>query len=409
NIATTTSIGNRPAGTYTFTVTDHVGCTATATVTLNAQNGELTPGTIAASQEVCDGEDIAPFTGTAASGGDNGGYQWQISTNGTDWTSAPGTSNTQGYTYPSPASNAFSLRRAWVSQSCGTVYSNIVTVSVWSNSIDTITASVCQGETYAEYNFDVTADQTVETGVYTYEQHHATGHCDSAVILILTVNPTAAELVEATICEGEGYSANGFSVSPQETIGTGELTRVQNLQTANGCDSAVTLQLTVIDTALRVELLTEDFCEHNEASLTVLSPMPDYVWSTGETATTIVVTSPGLYSVTAMQEGCSATATIRVEGCHYELVLPNAITPSRGDGLNDCFYIPEVFTTNINLFKVYIYNRWGELVFYSTDKNFRWYGEYRGQTQYQTVYNYVIEYTDTSGRPQRLVGSVTVL
>ena len=171
----------------------------------------------------------------------------------------------------------------------------------------------------------------------------------------------------------------------------------------------VTLQLTVIDTALRLEMLTDDFCEHNEASLTVLSPMPDYVWSTGETATTIVVTSPGIYSVTASEGGCSATAHIRVEGCHYELVLPNAITPSRGDGLNDCFYIPEGFTANINLFKIYIYNRWGELVFYSTDKNFRWYGEYRGKTQYQTIYNYVIEYTDMAGRPAQLKGSITVL
>ena len=409
NIAATTSISNRPAGTYTFTVTDHIGCTATATVTLNTLNGELTPGTIAALQEVCDGEDIAPFTGTAASGGNNGGYQWQISTNGTDWTPAPGTANAQGYTYPNTAAYAFSLRRAWASQSCGTVYSNIVTVNVWPNSVDTITASVCQGETYTEYNFDVTADQTAEAGVYTFEQHHATGHCDSMVVLLLTVNPVVAELVEATVCEGEGYNANGFTISPQETIGAGKLTRVQNLQTVNGCDSVVTLQLTIIDTALRIEMLTEDFCEYNEASLTVLSPMPDYVWSTGETATTIVVTSPGIYSVTATEGGCSATAHIRVEGCHYELVLPNAITPSRGDGLNDCFYIPEGFTTNINLFKVYIYNRWGELVFYSTDKNFRWYGEYRGQTQYQTIYNYVIEYTDTAGRPQKLVGSITVL
>ena len=409
NIATTTSIGNRPAGTYTFTVTDHFGCTATASVTLNTLNGELQPGTIAASQEVCDGEDIAPFTGTAASGGNNGGYQWQTSTNGTDWTPAPGTNNAQGYTYPNTASSAFTLRRAWVSQSCGTVYSNTVTVSVWPNSSDTITASVCQGETYTEYDFDVTADQTVEAGIYTFEQHHATGHCDSAVILLLTVNPTVAELVEATVCEGEGYDANGFSVSPQETIGESVLTRVQNLQTVNGCDSVVTLQLTIIDTALRVEMLTDDFCEHNEASLTVLSPMSDYVWSTGETATTIVVTSPGIYSVTASEGGCSATAHIRVEGCHYELVLPNAITPSRGDGLNDCFYIPEGFTANINLFKVYIYNRWGELVFYSTDKNFRWYGECRGQTQYQTIYNYVIEYTDMAGRPQKRQGSITVL
>ena len=409
SVSTSSAISNLPAGTYTFTVTDHLGCTATATVTINTLNGELAPGTIAASQEVCDGEDIASFTGSAASGGDNGHYQWQISTNGTDWANAPGTSTAQDYTYPNTASNAFTLRRAWVSQSCGTVYSNEVTVSVWPNSSDTITASVCQGEVYQDNGFNVTADETADAGEYTYEQHHATGHCDSAVILLLTVNPVAAEQVEASVCEGEGYDENGFSVLPQETIGESELTRTLNLQSGQGCDSTVTLHLSVIDTSLRLVMLTEDFCEHQEASLSAVSPMPDYVWSTGETATTIVVTSPGLYSVTASEGGCSATASIRVEACHYELVLPNAITPSRGDGLNDSFYIPESFTGNINFFKIYIYNRWGELVFHSTDKNFRWSGEYRGQTQIQAVYNYVIEYTDMVGRPHKMVGTVTVL
>ena len=409
SVSTTTSVGNRPADTYTFTVTDHLGCTATATVTFNTLNGELTPGTIADNQVVCDGEDIPTFTGTAASGGDNGAYQWQLSTNGTDWTPAPGTNNAQTYTYPNPAAAAFTLRRAWVSQSCGTVYSNVVTVEVAPNSSDTITAEVCQGEPYQENGFVVTADQTAVAGEYTYEQHYATGHCDSAVILLLTVWPEVVELVEATVCEGDGYSGNGFEVSPLETVGVGELQREQTLQTVHGCDSVVTLQLTVIDTALHIELLTEDFCEHQEAALSVVSSMPDYVWSTGETATTIVVSSPGLYSVTATEDGCSATAHIRVEGCQYELVLPNAITPSLGDGVNDCFFIPENFTANINLFKIYIFNRWGELVFYSTDKNFRWYGDYRGVTQYQTIYNYVIEYTDTAGRPFRRTGSITVL
>ncbi len=409
SVATTTSISNCPTGTYTFIVTDPLGCSATATVTLNTLNGELQPGTIAEDQVVCEGEQPLPFTGTAASGGDNGAYQWQISTNGSDWTNALGTNNAQTYSYPNSAATAFSLRRAWVSQSCGTAYSNTVTVEVAPNSSDTITAEVCQGESYQEYGFDIIMDQIAEAGDYMFEQHHATGHCDSAVILLLTVNPEVTEFVEATICEGEGYEADGFNVTPQETIGEEELTRVQNLQTVNGCDSVVTLQLTVIDTALRIEMLTEDFCEHNEAALTVISPMPNYVWSTGETATIIAVTSPGVYSVTASEGGCSTTAHIRVEGCQYELVLPNAITPSRGDGLNDCFYIPESFTANINLFKIYIFNRWGELVYYSTDKNFRWYGDYRDETQYQTIYNYVIEYTDTAGRPFRRTGSVTVL
>lgn len=36
------------------------------------------------------------------------------------------------------------------------------------------------------------------------------------------------------------------------------------------------------------------------------------------------------------------------------------------------------------------------MVFCSTDKSFRWNGECKGQIQLQTVYNYIINYTDRS-------------
>ncbi len=409
SVSTTTSISNQPAGNYTFSVTDAIGCVATATVTLNTLNDALQPGTIAENQVVCEGEQPLPFTGTAASGGDNGAYQWQVSTNGTDWTPAPGTNNTQSYTYPNIPTTAFSLRRAWVSQSCGTEYSNTVNITLWPNTMDTVTAAVCQNEAFEGFGFEVTADQTAVPGDYTFEQHHATGHCDSAVVLILTVNPLFETEVEDVVCEGEGYDDNGFSVVPIETVGEQQLTRVLTLQSAAGCDSVVTLRLRVIDTAVRIVSLTPDFCEDLSAELMVVTDMPNYVWSTGETAPTITVTHSGSYYVTASQGECSNTARFVIENCDDQLLLPNAITPSNHDGLNDYFSIPERNLLNINLFEIWIYNRWGELVYYTNDKNFRWNGEYRGTIQYQTVYNYVIRYTNAAGKPEFVKGSVTVL
>ena len=410
SVSTSTSISNQPAGTYTFTVTDMLGCTATATVTLNTLNGELQPGTIAEDQDVCEGELPLPFTGTAASGGDNGAYQWQMSTNGTDWTVAPGTNNAQNYTYPNVPTAGFSLRRAWVSQSCGTVYSNIVTISLWPNSSDTIEGAVCIGDVYQENGFNITADQTAEAGVYTFEQHFATGHCDSMVVLVLTVNPHYEIELEDVVCEGDGYHDNGFSISPLETVGEGNLTRTLTLHTAAGCDSVVTLHLRVIDTAVSIVSLTPDFCENLSAELMVVTDMPNYEWSTGETAPSITVTQSGRYYVTATSGDCSSTAHITVESCDgNQLLLPNAITPSNHDGLNDYFSIPERNLLYINLFEIWIYNRWGELVYYSNDKNFHWNGEYRDKIQYGTVYDYIIRYTNAAGKPEFVKGSVTVL
>jgi gliding motility-associated-like protein len=79
------------------------------------------------------------------------------------------------------------------------------------------------------------------------------------------------------------------------------------------------------------------------------------------------------------------------------------------DGLNDYFAFPEDALQGISLFEVSIFDRWGEMVFYSRDKSFRWNGEVGGRIPVGTVFTYLIRYTDTSGRPFELRGTLTVL
>ena len=99
-----------------------------------------------------------------------------------------------------------------------------------------LTATICQGQTYTENNFDVAGE---ETGVFTYTQNLETSlGCDSTVTLTLTVNPIYNPVFDVVICEGESYTENNFN---ENTTGT----YTQNLQTENGCDSIVTLNLTV--------------------------------------------------------------------------------------------------------------------------------------------------------------------
>lgn len=408
-VANTTNLNNSPAGHYIFMVTDNLGCTSSDTVTIHSLNGELVPGEILADQTICDNEELDEFVGTPASGGDNGVYQWQISFNGTDWVNAPGVANTQNYTYADSAMSDFMLRRAWVSQSCGIVYSNSVLVSVFYSSFDTVFANVCQGESYQENGFDVSSEHTSLTGEYAYEKHFATDHCDSVIVLMLMVYPRYEVVLEDMVCEGNEYNEYGFEISSIETIDENEIIRTRILQSEYGCDSIVSLHLMVIDTSLMILSLTDDFCENQSAELMAMTGMPDYVWSTGETTPVITVDLPGYYYVTASEDGCSNTSQYFLDECLYELYLPNAITPSRSDGLNDYFCIPELNQRFMTAFEISIYNRWGEMVYYSTDKSFKWDGEYHGKIQAQTVYNYVIKYTDKTGRPVIVTGSVTVL
>ncbi|MDY5736746.1 MAG: leucine-rich repeat protein, partial [Candidatus Onthomorpha sp.] len=111
---------------------------------------------------------------------------------------------------------------------------SIVTLTLTINPVATtaLQAAICQGETYAENGFNIS-----QAGVYTQNLQTING-CDSIVTLTLTVNPVATTALQASICQGETYTENGFNVSQ-----TGVYT--QNLQTINGCDSVVTLTLTV--------------------------------------------------------------------------------------------------------------------------------------------------------------------
>lgn len=72
------------------------------------------------------------------------------------------------------------------------------------------------------------------------------------------------------------------------------------------------------------------------------------------------------------------------------LFVPNAFSPN-GNGLNDEFL---AFGQNIDDFECYIYNRWGEEVFHSTDINSGWDGNKDGQPAPDGVYSWVIWYSE---------------
>ncbi len=243
-----------------------------------------------------------------------------------------------------------------------------------------------------------------------YELQYTNAHgCDSVVLLKLQFGTMTEVSYEDVVCEGDGYHKYGFNISALETIGEDTLRRTLNLHSVLGCDSVLHITLSVVDTAMRLLSLTPDFCEEMSAELLVESAMPNFLWSTGEQTPNITVTHSGLYSVTASQEHCERTEHLVIEACEFPLILPNAITPSNVDGLNDYFAFPEDALQGISLFEVSIFDRWGEMVFYSRDKSFRWNGEVGGRIPVGTVFTYLIRYTDTSGRPFELRGTLTVL
>ncbi|MFK8103118.1 MAG: gliding motility-associated C-terminal domain-containing protein, partial [Saprospiraceae bacterium] len=106
--------------------------------------------------------------------------------------------------------------------------------------------TICEGDSY------VVGDSTYSvSGVYTNTLTTLAG-CDSTTVLDLTVNPVFASNIVTEICEGDSYVV-GDSTYTVSGIYTNVFT------TLAGCDSTITLDLTVLPGALTVLDLT--ICE----------------------------------------------------------------------------------------------------------------------------------------------------
>ena len=124
--------------------------------------------------------------------------------------------------------------------------------------ISELNLSICQGQ---QYEFG--GQQYSESGTYTYFTQNAQG-CDSTATLNLMVNPVQEYEFTISICEGESYNFNGELVETANTYST-------MLQTAEGCDSLVILELVVhplFESTQSVEICTGDAFFYDGQELT---------------------------------------------------------------------------------------------------------------------------------------------
>ena len=89
--------------------------------------------------------------------------------------------------------------------------------------------------------------------------------------------------------------------------------------------------------------------------------------------------------------------------------FPTAFTPN-GDGMNDNYNIniPENFQY-IDKFEMKIFNRWGELIFTTSDREKGWDGKYKGVSQPEGTYIFTATLTDLAGNKFKRDGSFALL
>ena len=114
--------------------------------------------------------------------------------------------------------------------------------------------------------------------------------------------------------------------------------------------------------------------------------------------------------VVTYQDACGNTSEESGAAClevpsQVTIHFPTAFTPN-GDGLND------VFTGKsdlINTIEVRIFNRWGELIFFTNSLDEGWNGMYKGQPVQEGTYVYRAEFTDHLNNRRSQYGSFLLL
>lgn len=176
----------------------------------------------------------------------------------------------------------------------------------------------------------------------------------------------------ALICQGGSYK-----------FGTAELKKagfyIDSLQTQNGCDSIVTLQLDVIG-------------EQYDSLEVTIAPGESFEFGNNG------YREEGEYFIsTPSSLGCDSIFLFKLS--HFSVFVPNIFSPNM-DGVNDIFR-PSALLDEVISYEMSIYNRWGNLVY----EGVAW----DGVNASQDVYVYAIQASFVTGSSHTFKGSVTLV
>jgi len=120
-----------------------------------------------------------------------------------------------------------------------------------------------------------------------------------------------------------------------------------------------------------------------------------YLWQDGSSSRYFTATEAGIYRVTVTDSmGCSASDSVLLKNCDTLLFVPNAFIPN-GDGVNDVFRVVTSLDGIVS-FDMRIFNRWGEMVFESTDIHSGWNGMVNGRLAPEGSYAWTLVYKGSS-------------
>lgn len=396
NGATDASISVTQSGNYTVTVSDALGCTASAgaPVTLfPAPAPSITPQPYQCNQQV----DLMADGGFAQYLWNNGStttgltvtQSGQYALTVTNQEGCTGTTTWQAQIPPVPTVQVNGPTSLCIGDQTLLSASGNTTGFIWSDGSGNASLLITQAGAYA-----VTATD-------------ALGCTATASLVVMPAFPVAVTL-ETTTCR-------------ESDAGTSVVT----LTSINGCDSVLTTISTYSpvrpDYALDMETLID--AHIGEAVLIAINSnfsMDSVVLHSSLTLSCFDCANPeftalesGFIQVEAFDpDGCYTTGEIRVQvEKSIRLYVPNVFQPgSELNGFFDLFSGPEI--SSVRNFQVY--DRWGNMLFWREDlptnaPGSGWDGSFRGQPMQPGVYVYHFEVLLADGSVEKYSGDVTVI
>ena len=214
----------------------------------------------------------------------------------------------------------------------------------------------------------------------------------------------------------------GDTTGPTAVINGSGLKTIQVMITENGTGCTATLNHDIIFSTfgiIDIEAIENDtIFLGNDVTINVINGDPNwtYDWSTGESGIGLISITDTpiesmIYSVTITDEnGCMSIMEILVTvlqpSCdETDIYLPNAFTPN-GDTTNDVLFVRSNFVSELEFF---VFNRWGEEIFRTTDINRGWDGTYNGELLTPDVYAYCLKVTCPNDEKYVKTGNVSLL
>jgi gliding motility-associated-like protein len=225
-------------------------------------------------------------------------------------------------------------------------------------------------------------------------------------ITIDYINPPTLELGNDTVlCKGRALVLDAYDEFATSYFWQDSTTLPQFVVTKSGLyEVTVTNSCQIVTDQIRIKFVDDELiiglptdifkCVGDTTSFGVdLGSNVSYLWNTGETESYIATDEFGIYTLTVSNGCITVSDNIEVklsENC-CRVLLPDAFSPN-GDAYNDVLYAQT--SCAITNFELLLFDRWGNIVFKTTNLSEGWNGTFNGKQYSTNVFIYKLTYSD---------------